>query len=957
MRNSRENPDYPDADQSVMNASVLYSQAKAWDSVFVAYNYLIDNYKGKKNNKGVELSAIALFNIAPLLTDTVLTKYSETYKGPLLVNRKSNSKRAAEYYEKFATEYPSFTYNEINLTQKAVNDAAYFYKSAEEWESAIRMNRIFFEKYKDSESEEDGVKRYKEVAKFYRKLGKIEETMKIFQELVKTYPNGPYAVEASYERAKHFLTKNDLVQARKDFTQCYQFSRQLKEKGIEDFGAVFASEAMFTVAEWDRIDYEKLKLNKETKTKNKKAKDDKLAEMVRINQLYQDIIDLGQKEYGLSLIRQAQVFENYADAIFNQKLFPTSSKIDDLGDEEIIATEAKGGYEKAIEFYTGAISGMDTFIGLFDKVNKSTLLEVNELLKTDSTNIALMTKKRELENDSTIRTTLKLKDNAKISILKVQYTLANVYKNLASSYTQLEPKDLPDIPANDLGYYDEMFDVWIGQMATPKVTSIIEAHQKTILISKDYNLLNNEWVKKSKYEIAKSADIIIEAYLQLASRLTDMYKTEDINVIRLNKQRVYRDEDDFALAPKRNVDGVRVDVFTVHEKMGSVVEYLGNAISKSVENYDNNFVAGKENLNKKNFDILKYNYLENVIKYSTLIDSLIDYTNIRQERLNLQLETKKDLEEVYNDLGDEWLEAYTEQGLQMQEVVNELYEIAFEKIKEYKIANVLNNKIYYELLTRKTGDYFEEFGYIEEDVSFSSDYTWKVIPVEQRDWHKTEFDSKDWISPDTVIYSEVILKDSIFTSNNSIPIWTHYDDIFEAVKYAPEKTAEEKLIEEEEAEFEDEELTEEELALKNKHIFYFRKDFDLDNLPLSGNVTFAVDDRFGFLVNGKSQFDMILKEDKDDFELTFDDTLGWNKARQWNVSEALNEGKNSLVVYALDMDEVANGLTCYFDIKMLNSSITRETVLRLGVNDGEEDSLEEKLEKTLIRIFKKNRID
>ena len=242
-------------------------------------------------------------------------------------------------------------------------------------------------------------------------------------------------------------------------------------------------------------------------------------------------------------------------------------------------------------------------------------------------------------------------------------------------------------------------------------------------------------------------------------------------------------------------------------------------------------------------------------------------------------------------------------------------------------------------------------------VSFSSDFTWKVIPVEQKDWHKTEFDSKDWIIPDTVIYSEAILDDSIFTNNNSLPIWTHYDEKFEAVKYVPEKTAEEKLLEEEEAEFEDEELTEEELALKNKHIFYFRKEFDLDNLPLSGNVTFAVDDRFGFLVNGKSQFDMILKEDVDDFELTFDDTLGWNKARQWDVSEALNEGKNSLVVYALDMDEVANGLTCFFDIKMLNSSITRETNLSLDSNDGEEDSLEEKLEKTLIRIFKKNRIE
>ena len=952
MRTSRENPDFPDADQSVWNASVLYSQAKAWDSVFVAYNYIIDNYKGKKNNKDLELSAIALFKMGALFTDTLLTKYKDSYSGPLYTSIKENNKKAAEYYEKFSNEYPNFVYNETNLTQKAVNDAAYFYKIAEEWESAIRMNSVFFDK-KYEESEEAGVARYKEVAKFYRKLGKIEETMRIFQELVKKYPNGPYAVEASFERAKYFLTKNNTTQARKDFEQCYRYSKQLKEKGLKDFGAPFASEAMFAIAEWDRIEYEKILLNKTTPKANKIAEEKKLAEMIRINQLYQEIINLGQKEYGLSLIRQAQVFENNAEAIFNQKQFPSTNKIDDLGNEEIIATKAKVGYENAIEFYTSAISGMDNFIDLFDKANKNKILEIKELLKTDSTNIELMTRKRELENDSTIRTTLKLKENAKISILKAQYTLANVYKNLAKSYTLLEPKDLPDIPVNDLGYYDEMFDIWIGQMATPKITTVIEAHQKTLLISKDYNLLNNEWVKKSKLEIAKSADVIIDAYLRLASRLIDLYKTEDINIIRLNKQRVYRDADDFALAPKRKVDGKRVDAFMVHEKMGTITEYIGKAISKSVENYGNNFIAGKENLNKKNFDILKYEYLENIIKYSTIIDSLINYSNTRQERLNIQLETNKDLEEVYNDLGDEWLEAYSDQAEQMQDIVNELYELAFEKIKEYRINNKNTDIIFYELLSRKTGDYYEEFGFTEQDISFSSDFTWKTIPIEQKNWHKTEFDSKDWVTPDSVKYSETIIGDSIFLSNGSIPIWTHYEDRFDSLKYTLEKT----VIEDEE--FADDELTDEELALKNKHMYFFRKNFHIENLPLSGEVNLAVDDRFGFFINGISQFDMLIKEEKDDFETTFDDTLGWNKVRTWDVSEYLKEGENSIVVFALDMDEIANGLTCYFDIKMLNSELDRNTKLKVKEeeNNNDDETLEDALEKTLIRIFKKNRIE
>jgi len=355
-----------DAYLAVWNASLNYAEAKEWDSVYVAYNYFIDKYNGKKNEEGVDLAAISLFNLGMLVTDTLLTKYSQEYNGPLLKSKKENSEQAAVYYERFYKEYPNFLFGETDLTKRAVNDAAFFYQQAENWESAIRMNRIYIDKYSFKENEESNVSRLREMAKIYIRLGKEVDAFKIYDELGRKYPNAPFAVEGFYERAKYFLNKGDLNQAKVEYEKCYRTGKKLRDSGKEDFGRFYVSEALYYLTELDREVYNSIKLKGSNKNALTAAKQLKEKEWKRLIGQYDYIIELGQKEYGHALIRKAMVIENYANEIFYQERFKSVSSIEDLALEDAICFDSKAAYGFSIELYISAISQMDDFVKIYN---------------------------------------------------------------------------------------------------------------------------------------------------------------------------------------------------------------------------------------------------------------------------------------------------------------------------------------------------------------------------------------------------------------------------------------------------------------------------------------------------------------------------------------------------------------------------------------------------------------
>ena len=948
MRTARQNPNYEFADQSVWNAASYYAQAKEWDSVVVAYDYLISNFDGKKNKEGLELAAIALFKKAYIYTDTVLTKYPD-YSGPLKKSIKDNNNSAAKILESFAAKYPDFRIKETDVTQNAVADAAWFYKEGEDWKSAIRMNRKYLDLYGSQREEKENIERYRDIARFYRKLGQIKETIKIFDELGRKYPNDPFAVEGYYERAQYYLEQNNLEQAGIDFTKCYETSKRLQDKGIEKYGKYYASEALFTITEWDREKYFKINLNDGSRERLKSLKGQKVAELKRLGKQYQNIINLYSKEFSIASIRQAQIAENYADIIFNQKRFTSGNIVDDLGTEEGLNEEAKTAYNKSIELYTSAIKSMDEFINVYSKLHKKQIDEINAAISKDSTNAELLTKKRKFESDSTIRVSKKLKEEAKESVLRMQYTLANVYKNLAKNYSSIQPDDL-NSSIEALSYYEEM-KIFIEQMSAPKVKNIIEAHQKNLVYAREFNMLNNKWVLKSKYEIARSAEIITQAYLDLAEKLIDLYKITDKHIININSKKIRKDEDDFPVPSKTRIDGEMNDVTYAHEKMGTVVEEIGGMLSKSIESYDNNLLAGKDNLKKVEFDKLKEEYLENILTYGNSLDSLVVYATNRQNSLNLHMEINNDLRDVYNDYADEFLEAYKDQVYDIREAVNELYEIAFEKIKEYRIKNRYTSQIYYSLLNNKPADYFEEFGFSTKNMHIKSDYSWKAISAAVPGWYSRNTDTSFWLNPDSVELSTDIENDSVFTRSGSVPIWTHYEAKFDSL--LPPSAEDE-----EEEDYEDEEEGDEEEKADSK-MFILRKDFDVSNIPTNSRITLTIDGMFGFFINGISQFDMVLKDDKDSFDLVFDNDDGkWNRARTWDISEFIKKGNNSVVIYVVDTDSINYGVMANIDVSVIDSDITSETKLRLkSEKDDNSGNAEVILERKLIRIFRKNKLD
>lgn len=931
MRAARENPDYKDAPMAVWNASYNYSLAREWDSVKVAYDLLISRYKGMKSKDGLDYAAVSLGNLAYLVTDT-LTKYK--YTGPLFTSKKANNKQAALYLEKFSQEYPNFMNGTVDQTKRVVQDAAYFYKESEEWESAIRMNRLYLDKYAKGDSEEMNVDRLRDMAKLNMRLGREVEAFKIYQELGLKYPSAPFAVEGFYQRAKFYLSKNDKSQAKLDYEKCYQSSKTLQNKGIKDFGSSYASEALFFLTEIELTNYLQVALNTPlTKADLDKQKKLKLDAAIRLNNKYQEIMNYFGKEYGIASLRKAEILENNADAIFNQKRFKDKTILDDLGNEEAICKESETAYNLSLDLYTTSIREIDDFARIYQQSVKNSISTLDSLVKLDSTNTDLLSRKREFLNDTTIAFTLKFRDQAKVSVLKMQYSLASVYKKLASAYAGLTPQDLEYKSAEDLGYFDEMFDTHINQMVKPKISSIVEAHQKTLLFAKEYKLLNNEWAVKSRNEITRSADVIVDAYSSLLKRLIGVYQRTDNHVKELNAQKMKKDGDGLVIPPKKTVNGEKVDVITIHDNMLTIIDYLGKTLENSAQNYENNLAAAKSNLNKIDFDGVKRSYLQDILNIAQSLDSLIAYNNSRQGELSRDIDKRADLAELY-DMGDK--EVYKAQAKEIEARILDMYGVAYDKIKEYSIDNDLSSTILYQLLTRKPSDYYEDLGFKSIDHSIITDLTWKTIPVDQEGWTRIDFDTKDWVVPDSVTAVEKVLADSILKANKSVSIWSHFDPKFNALKSKKIKKNDE----------------DDDSGKEERQIYWFRKDFDLKTIPILGEAYIAVDDRFGLLVNEETVFDMFLNGD----DMLDDDSLGWNKARKYKITNYLRQGKNSLVLFAMDLKEPHNGLNGYFKIQALDKPVATGSKLKVISDTQVADEKELQIQKN-IRIFKKNRLE
>jgi len=930
MRAARENPDYKDAPMAVWNASYNYSMAHEWDSVKVAYDLLISRYKGMKSKDGLDYAAVSLGNLAYLVTDT-LTKYK--YTGPLFAGKKANNKQAALYLEKFSQEYPSFMNGTVDQTKRVVQDAAYFYKESEEWESAIRMNRLYLDKYSKGDTEEMNVDRLRDMAKLNMRLGRETEAFKIYQELGLKYPTAPFAVEGFYQRAKYYLSKNDKAQAKQDYEKCYQSSKTLQNKGVKDFGSSYASEALFFLTEIELTTYLQISLSSPAaKPDLEKQKKLKLNEAIRLNNKYQEIMNYFGKEYGIASLRKAEILENNADAIFNQKRFKDKTILDDLGNEEAICKESETAYNLSLDLYTTSIREIDDFVRLYQQSVRNSVSTLDSLIKSDSTNTDLLGRKREFLNDTTIAFTLKFRDQAKISVLKMQYSLANVFKKLASAYAGLTPQDLEYKNSEDLGYFDEMFDTHINQMVKPKISNIVEAHQKTLLFAKEYKLLNNEWAVKSKNEITRSADVIVDAYSSLLKRLISVYIKTDNHIKELNAQKMKRDGDGFVIPPKKTVNGEKVDVITIHDNMLTIIDYIGKTLENGAQNYENNLAAAKSNLNKVDFDGVKRSYLQDILNIAQSLDSLIAYNSTRQSELNRDMDKRTDLAELY-EMGDK--EVYKAQAKEVGSRILDMYGVAYDKIKEYSIENDLSSKILYELLTRKPSDYYEDLGFKSVDNSIVTDLTWKTIPVDQEGWTKIDFDTRDWVSPDSVKMVESVLSDSILKANNAYAIWSHFDPKFNALKSK-------KIKKNDDTDSENE----------ARQIYWFRKDFDLRTIPILGEAYVTVDDRYGLLVNEETVFDMFLNGD----DLLDEDSLGWNKVRKYKITNYLRQGKNSIVLFAMDLKEPHNGLSGYFKIQALNNSVTPGAQLKVKSETVEVDEKELEVQKN-IRIFKKNKLE
>jgi len=86
---------------------------------------------------------------------------------------------------------------------------------------------------------------------------------------------------------------------------------------------------------------------------------------------------------------------------------------------------------------------------------------------------------------------------------------------------------------------------------------------------------------------------------------------------------------------------------------------------------------------------------------------------------------------------------------------------------------------------------------------------------------------------------------------------------------------------------------------------YFRKTFEINGLPVSGEITLSVDNSYNLFLNGEY------------IAASNGGTRNWEAEKVHNLNDYLRLGTNTLAIEAIDSDKSGNGLKAVINITLL----------------------------------------
>ncbi|MDZ7311506.1 MAG: tetratricopeptide repeat protein [candidate division KSB1 bacterium] len=745
------------------------------------------------HNAGLEFDQAREYRRAVETYDVLVQNFPQSPHYLPALNNMAYDYGALNDYRNAALTFERLAQEEPDSASAEVDlyNASVFYVRAEEWERAIRVNRQFVERYPTSK---DAADMFYEIANFYLKLDDLDNANLIYGEYAEKFPESPRTVETFYRRGEYYEQKGEMNQAKEEYQKAIAKSRSFQARKM-DANEFFAAEALYRLTEIKYREFTEIRF-KLPQAQMELAKEHKKNLLLEIVDNYTRIAAYGTFRLYESTYKIGEAYEEFAATWADQEIPEVDAARRIVARKEInqIAAEL---YERALMAYKHAAQGLAKLADLY--YNQAAQVFVT----TDTTLFDLSG--RVAREDTTLRVARRWIDRSKAKISEVVYDMAEI--NYASVQQLLEaptPENMDKITA--LEFRSQL----LGKYIKPLVANIIEAHRRN-LAEADSFALNNHWVEKSRQKIITTQNILAREYAALSWRALSQYQANIKDY-------------------KEYVNSGDVRALELRDEMGNLIDFSRSFARVTLQSYGVTFdrasamkFDGNE-LTKTEDSAFSFAY-----RFAVRMDSLAQVANLERQNFEglIRQGTRHTASMRGEDLQDAVI-ALEDNYYSLSEGTIEILQQSFELAQKYKLDNDWSDKIILRLVKSAPEKFAGLLGLQVSQLTVPTDQTWQTATTYYSGWTEMSYNAADWRSAENLgegLHFQGYGASRLWVTRDSTMAASQDSTASDSAKARPSPTP--------------------------HSLVYFRKNFTVVGLPVSGQIQLFADDSYNLFVNGE----------------------------------------------------------------------------------------------------------
>ena len=702
-------------------------------------------------------------------------------------------RNAALTFERLAGEDPDSAKGETYLY-----NASGFYVKAEEWQRAIRVNRAFVSRFPDSK---DAADMFYEIANFHLKLDDLDNANVVYGEYAEKFPDSPRTVETFYRRGEYYEQKNDLNQAKSEYEKALAKSKAFQARQM-DANEFFAAEALFQLTEIKHREFAaiRFKLPLAQMDLDKERKKNALLEIV---DNYTRVAGYGTLRLYEATYKIGEAYEEFASTWANQEIPEVDANRRIVARKEIGQTASEL-YERALQSYKHAARALARLTALYTNFTAQIYAASDTTLFERSGRLA--------REDTTLRVANRWIERSRMKISEVIYAMAE--SHFASLELLLEapvPENMDDATA--LEFRNQL----LGKFIKPLVGDIVSTHQRS-LAEADSLRLENHWVERSRQKIITTQNILAREYADLSWRALSQFKADVADY-------------------KASVNSGDVRSLELRDEMANLIDFSRSFAKAAVEAYGVTFdhavaiKSGGSELRKTEDAAFSFAY-----RFATSLDSLAKVANDEWRSYDVLV---KQGNFASAGKGEDWQDAviaFEDNYYSLSEGKTEVLQLGFALSQKHQLENAWSEKIVLLLVKSEPEKYAGLLGLQVVQLALPTDETWLAKTTYQAGWTEASFSAADW-QPAQNFGASVNFQgygaQRLWLAGNgtdgaAIKLVDHVDSVTVDSTAVPPA-----------------------VQPPPSPVVYFRKNFVVNGLPVTGQIQLLADDSFDLFVNGE----------------------------------------------------------------------------------------------------------